>query len=140
VRDSIIQGKIREIAEADGEFHPDAYEFVSDAVAFTAKVLDRSEKTDKHVSGRELVEGFKLLATQQFGPLAGEVLKGWGIKDSRSVGFIVFSLVNSGLLGKTEKDSMDDFKEGLDIENDFSYLPELEAESAYSISEKVIID
>lgn len=118
--------KINKIASQSGRYPPDAYEFISDAVVFTSKSLGRTGRgsANKHISGKELIEGVKAFAVQQFGPLAGEVLKDWGIKNSLSIGEIVFSLVDSGILGKSPNDSIDDFKEGFDVDKDFSFKTE----------------
>ena len=57
---------------------------------------------------------------QEFGPMAGEILKSWGLNDSNAVGNVVFNLVNRQLLGKSENDTLSDFKDGFDFEKAFT--------------------
>jgi uncharacterized repeat protein (TIGR04138 family) len=52
---------------------------------------------------------------EQFGPLSKRVLAEWGIHSCIDFGHIVFNLVEEGLLGKTENDSLEDFSEGYDF-------------------------
>jgi uncharacterized repeat protein (TIGR04138 family) len=47
------------------------------------------------------------------------VLEEWGIKNCRDFGEIVFNMVGSGLLAKTEKDTRDDFRQGYDFADAF---------------------
>lgn len=114
-----FQREIEKITEKDPRYSVEAYEFVSDAVVYTARLLERTSLKNRHISGKELLDGIRKYAIDQFGPLAGEVLKGWGIHDGRSVGDIVFNMVNNQLLGKTENDSIEDFNDGFDFEEAF---------------------
>jgi uncharacterized repeat protein (TIGR04138 family) len=47
------------------------------------------------------------------------VLEEWGIHNCRDFGDIVFNMVESGLLSKTETDSRDDFQNGYDFNDAF---------------------
>ena len=47
------------------------------------------------------------------------VLEEWNVKNSRDFGDIVFNMVESGLLAKTEKDTRDDFQNGYDFTDAF---------------------
>ncbi len=120
MKDRVFWEKVNDIRNKDGRFSSEAYEFISDAVVYAAGMFNRTQPDNRHVTGKELLEGIKVYAAGQFGPLAGEVFRDWGIKDSLSIGEIVFSLVDKGLLGKSDSDSLDDFRDGLDIDNDFS--------------------
>ncbi|MFA6568162.1 MAG: Minf_1886 family protein [Victivallales bacterium] len=111
---------VRQIVKGDPRYAPEAYEFVSKAVVFTMLNLDRDKSPNHHVSGQELLDGFRRYAIQEFGPMAGEIMKTWGLSGSIDVGNVVFNLVNRKLLGKTENDSLADFKNGFDFEKAFS--------------------
>jgi len=111
---------VSQIVKDDSRYAPEAYEFVSKAVVFTMLSLSRDKSPNHHVSGQELLDGFRRYAIQEFGPMAGEIMKSWGFSNSTDVGNVVFNLVNSKLLGKTENDSLADFKSGLDFEKAFS--------------------
>ena len=71
------------------------------------------------MTGQELLEGIRQYALQQYGPMAVTVLEEWGVTHCRDFGDIVFNMVESGLLAKTEKDSRDDFQQGYDFTDAF---------------------
>lgn len=96
-------------------YKPEAYQFVMSALNFTVKKF----KKPRHVSGQELLEGIRQYALQQFGPMSRTVLEHWGVAATEDFGEIVFDLVEAGLLGKTEEDSKDDFKNGYDFKTAF---------------------
>jgi len=111
---------VRQIVKDDPRYVMEAYEFVSKAVVFTMLSLSRDKSPNHHVSGQELLDGFRRYAIQEFGPMAGEIMKSWGFSNSTDVGNVVFNLVNRKLLGKTDNDSLSDFKSGFDFEKAFS--------------------
>ena len=120
---------VEEIVQADPRFSPEAYEFISDAVAYTARKLGKAGRTrNRHITGQELLAGIREHALQQFGPLTLDVLRDWGIHDSLCIGHIVFNMVDSQLLGKSDQDSLKDFARGFDFVEAFSrpFTPERE--------------
>jgi len=62
-----------------------------------------------HVTGQELLEGIRQYALQQYGPMTVTVFEEWGVNHCRDFGEIVFNMVESGLLQKTETDTRNDF-------------------------------
>ncbi len=112
--------KIKKICERDKRYQPEAYLFVGEAVLFTAKRLKRSPSgPNRHVSGAELLRGIRDFAIEQYGPMAGEILRNWGLSDSVSIGNVVFNMVGEKLLGAREEDSIEDFKDKLNFEEAF---------------------
>ncbi len=103
------------LLERDRRYGRDAYVFVSEALGYT---VQRSGRTG-HVSGRELCEGFRDHALEQFGRLARLVLESWGVRSSEDIGNIVFNMVQIGLLRKTAEDRREDFVGVLDFEEAF---------------------
>lgn len=105
----------------DLRFAREAYLFTREALDFTQKLISRGNKgTVRHdVTGQELLEGIRQFALQQYGPMTVTVLEEWGIKNCRDFGEIVFNMVESGLLTKTEKDTRDDFQSGYDFTDAF---------------------
>lgn len=97
--------KLMEVVESDRKFALGAYQFVFEGLEYTLRKLP----VRRHVSGRELVEGLRELALHHFGMLAQMVLRQWGVTRTEDFGEIVFRLVDAGLMGKTETDSMADF-------------------------------
>jgi uncharacterized repeat protein (TIGR04138 family) len=102
---------VREILLVDARYTAEAYMLVVEALAFTCHHLERQG----HVTGRELLEGFRKCVLRQFGPMARVTLAEWGIQRGEDVGNIVFNLVNHGMLRKTEEDSIEDFSGAYDF-------------------------
>ncbi|PZR72150.1 MAG: hypothetical protein DLM52_13510, partial [Chthoniobacterales bacterium] len=73
----------------------------------------------KHVAGPELLEGVRQYALKEFGPMALSVFSYWGIKRCEDIGQMVFNLIAAGIFGKTDEDSMDDFKAVYDFNDAF---------------------
>jgi len=112
---------VNDIIVEDPRFDAEAYNFISNAVMYTSqKVKDEESNMQRHISGQELLEGIKDFAVEEYGPIAPEVLRHWGLTDSKSIGEVVFNMVNKKLLGSTNEDSMDDFIGSYDIDQKFS--------------------
>jgi uncharacterized repeat protein (TIGR04138 family) len=114
------------IRAKDPRYHVDAYHFVREALDHTQKAVMRQNRAQpRHVSGQELLEGIREYALTQFGPMALMVFEEWGVQRCEDFGEIVFNMVEIGLLGKTEKDSREDFSAGYDFETAFRkpFLP-----------------
>jgi len=73
----------------------------------------------RHVSGEQLCNGLRDFALQQFGLLARTVLNRWNITNCEDFGRIVFAMVESRILAKTEDDSIDDFRDVFDFDAAF---------------------
>jgi len=110
-----LEDLIQPIVKRDPRYTVEAYVFVRDALDHTTGKLEKP----RHVSGRELLEGIREYALKEFGPVSKRVLSEWGILECLDFGHIVFNLVNAGLLGKTEKDSINDFMDGYDFTEAF---------------------
>ena len=110
-----LTAQIERIVEIDPRYRHDSYLFVINAVEFTMLKLKRRG----HVTGQELLEGIRHLAQSEFGPMAKPVLESWGVRSTNDFGEIVFNLVEEGVLGKTEHDSREDFKDIYDFDEVF---------------------
>ena len=112
---------LKEILRRDPRYSEAAYAFVRAGLDFTVRRL----KKPRHVSGGELLEGLREFALNEFGPMARTTLAEWGITRTEDVGEIVFNMVESGLLGKTDEDSRADFAGGYDFDQAFRepFLP-----------------
>ena len=117
----------RDICCRDPRYHIDSYSFIREALEFTAKRLDKAVDEDqaRHVSGRELLDGVRNYAIEEFGPMALTVLRSWNITRTEHLGDLVFNLVDAGVLRKTETDTRADFADGFDFEDAFvqPFLP-----------------
>ena len=105
-----FRSKIQEIRETDPRYHEDAYQFVREGLDYTVKELKRVPAGKvHHVRGNELLQGIRCYAIDQFGPVARTVLRSWGVRRCEDFGEIVFNMVESGILGKTDQDDRADF-------------------------------
>jgi len=131
--------KIHEIIKKDPRFPYEAYEFLFQALAYTQKMLGKIKPPEgaepakeHHVSGKQLIEGIRKFALDEFGLMARCVFNQCGIKKTGDFGNMVFNLVEIGLMSKTDNDSIYDFEDIFDIEtglmNDYviAFKPENE--------------
>ena len=103
---------VLKIVRKDQRYSAQAYYFIFDALDFTLQRIDKR----RHVTGRELLEGIRLFATEHFGFLAKTVLNEWGLTCTQDFGEVVFNLVEAGLLSRTEKDTRKDFADVFDFD------------------------
>lgn len=111
---------VAEILETEKRFQPGAYFLVREVLDFTVERL--AKKTDgetRHVSGNELLEGFRDYLLQEYGPMSATLLADWGITKCRDVGEIVFLFIEHGIFGKQDSDTLDDFNEIYTFEEAF---------------------
>jgi uncharacterized repeat protein (TIGR04138 family) len=117
---------LAEVVRRDPRYAYEAYEFVFDALKHTQKMLGRQPPPDKegepvaelhhHVSGPELLTGIRDFALREFGLMARTVFRMWGVDNTGDFGEIVFNLVESGLMSKTEEDRRADFQDVYDLD------------------------
>src|SRR5438309_2026173 len=102
----------------DSRYTFQAYHFVFEALEFTKSFKKRSpggarsrvrSALSRHVTGRELCEGARRLALENYGLMALTVLHLWGIRTTSDLGEVVYNLIASGALEKTPSDSRSDF-------------------------------
>ena len=106
---------ILEIVRRDERYSAQAYYFIFDALDFT---IQRMGKV-RHVTGKELLEGIRMYATEHFGFLARTVLEEWGVRATGDFGNVVFNLVEAGLLSRTDKDTREVFENVYDFSSAF---------------------
>jgi uncharacterized repeat protein (TIGR04138 family) len=107
---------LAEVIKKDPRYAREAYGFVYEALDYTIKRIGKK----RHVTGQELLAGIRDYALAQFGPMGKTVFNAWGIRRTDDFGEIVFNLVEHDLMGKTEQDSRDDFKNGFDFNEVFA--------------------
>ena len=114
------------IRAKDPRFPQDAYRFVREALDHTQKTIGKDSRgRPRHVTGQELLQGIREHALAQFGPMVLTVFEEWGIRTCENFGDIVFNMVESELLAKTDKDTRADFAGGYSFEEAFRqpFLP-----------------
>ena len=102
-----------DILKKDGRFDSRAYDFVLEVIN------EACGKAKGHVTGQELLEYFRNLALDAYGPLAYTVLADWGLRCCEDVGAVVFNLYDSKRIGKTDSDSIEDFVGGYNFKHEF---------------------
>ena len=108
------------IVASDSRYQREAYVFLRDALDYTTKQQKKARGTTvRHVAGPELLEGVRQYALKEFGPLVITVFESWGIRACEDIGHMVFNLIGAGIFGKTDEDSMDDFKAVYDFRDAF---------------------
>jgi uncharacterized repeat protein (TIGR04138 family) len=115
---------IREIIAKDPRYAPQAYELVRAALDHSQKMVHGEPKKGKskdnrHVTGRQLIEGFRQHVLENYGPVSHRLLSNWGLKRSIDVGNIVFNLIEAKLFGSSPEDSLSDFEDVIDFKEAF---------------------
>lgn len=123
MQDSEFAEIVALICKDDTRYSPKAYEFVRLGLDHTVKELRKKEsgraERSRHVSGPELLEGFRGFALDQYGPMAKTVLNSWGIERCRDFGDIVFNLIEYKIFSKTDSDRPEDFESLYDFDEAF---------------------
>jgi uncharacterized repeat protein (TIGR04138 family) len=118
---------IDQICQRDIRYCRETYIFVREGLDHTLKSLKKQNgsQSRRHVTGQELLMGLRDYALREFGPMSKTVLNSWGITSCEDFGEVVFNLVDYGVLGKTETDSRNDFKNGFSFDEAFvlPFLP-----------------
>ena len=111
-----FQEAVETVCQEDRRYHPEAYAFLRDSLEAAIKRRKKSKKEPgPHVGAAELLDGFRLHALAEFGPMALMVLNYWGVKATADVGQMVFNLVQAGIFGKTDEDTAESFLDVFDF-------------------------
>ncbi|CAN5253860.1 hypothetical protein BH11PLA2_BH11PLA2_30500 [soil metagenome] len=122
-----MDAKLFDLARSDQRYAYEAYEFVCEAVTYTQERLgkivesefvpeeDDEPAADPHVSGEELLRGGCELAVRDFGLMAPLVFRRWGMFTTDDFGEIVFRLIESDKLSRSDSDDPQDFHEVFDL-------------------------
>jgi uncharacterized repeat protein (TIGR04138 family) len=120
---------LRQLALQDGRYSPEAFRFLFESLDHAVRLAgkEHAEGPERHVTGQEVLAGMRACASEAFGPLAAQVWRSWGVRDTMDWGRIVFLLVEKGLLKRQDNDTIADFAAGFDFDQVFerSYVPEL---------------
>lgn len=103
------------ICKEDSRYEKKAYFFLREGLDFAVKEMKKRDaersKQSLHVTGAELLQGLRVYALDQYGPLAITVLTNWGIQRCADFGEMVFNLIEYNVFSKTENDKREDFSE-----------------------------
>lgn len=105
------------ILNRDKRVDAQAYFFLKDALDFTLKrIAEANGGQTRHVSGPELLAGFRDLALEQYGPMAATLMSEWGVRQCSDIGVMVFHLIEEQIFGRQESDCQEDFIGTFDFE------------------------
>ncbi len=109
------------IVARDPRYDREAYAFLRDALEFTLKKRRKARKDEpSDIPASELLDGFRLYALKECGPMARLVLDYWGVRSSEDIGNLVFNLVEANVFSKTDRDTLDAFRVGFDFDEAFA--------------------
>jgi uncharacterized repeat protein (TIGR04138 family) len=112
-----FEQSVLSILKREKRFDAQAYFFLKDALDHTLKhISETNDGQARHVTGKELLEGFRDLALDQFGPMASTLMREWGVRKCLDVGDMVFHLIEEQVFGKQDSDRREDFSEAFDFE------------------------
>ena len=112
---SSFEDRLKAVIAKDDRYPLAAYRFMYEGLDYTVKNIG----CKRHVTGRELAEGLRNLAIEQFGGLSLMVFHGWNIRRTLDFGHMVFNLVDSGLMSRSDTDSIEDFSDVYDFARTF---------------------
>jgi len=120
-----FEGELSKILANDARFDREAYVFLRQGLDFCHKTLSRSARkkegqtAENHVTVAQLLDGIRMYALQEYGPMAKTVLNAWGVESCEHFGDIVFNMVENRLLSTTENDTREEFRKGYDFDEAF---------------------
>jgi uncharacterized repeat protein (TIGR04138 family) len=107
------------VLSQDSRYARDGYHFLKEALDHTVKQRSKRREISRHVTGPQLLEGIRHYALKEFGPMVPTVFEYWGIARCEDFGEMVFNLIRVGVFGKTEHDTIDDFRGGYSFDEAF---------------------
>ena len=111
-----FEESVAAILKREKRYDAQAYFFLKDSLDFTLKRFAEGNRGQgRHVSGKELLEGFRDFALEQFGPMGATLMDEWGITECRDVGNMVFQMIEEQVFGKQDSDKPEDFDEAFDF-------------------------
>ncbi|MEI7773246.1 MAG: Minf_1886 family protein [Verrucomicrobiota bacterium] len=102
---------VERILESDSRFDRNAYHFLKESLELiTGDGKKHKPRIVGHVTAHQLLDGVREHALRQFGPMVPTVFGYWGITKCEDFGDMVYQLIALGTFGKSDKDSIEDFK------------------------------
>lgn len=91
-----------------------------DAKAYTLLMeVFRNLCDSKDINYTMILDEFKELVLDQYGPMSYTLLTQWGLSESMDIGEMMVNLVESGRVGKSDNDNYEDFRDGYDFKEAF---------------------
>jgi len=124
-----IAKPLEQVVHECGRYPIEAFEFIRQGLTHTVEQIHGKRKTHDphdqsyHVSGQQLCWGLRSYALSRYGHMAYAVLLHWNISRTDDFGKIVFALIDSKLMAKTDDDDIRDFHNVYDFATAFSPPP-----------------
>lgn len=130
-----LERSIEDLAREDRRFPPPAYLLVFEGLETALARLPNR----RHVAPRELLEGIRDSALDQWGFLARTVLESWNVRKTSDLGDLVFSLIKRGLLVAGDEDNRSQFDGVFEFEEAFdeTFLERLASEPPRVVAARV---
>ena len=93
----------------DPRYPAEAYYFIRDGFEYVERMFVEKEGRPRHLTGRELSDGLKEFALDEYGPMAFFTLAQWNIHSTSDFGELVYNLIRMGRFSKTKGDKRSDF-------------------------------
>jgi uncharacterized repeat protein (TIGR04138 family) len=113
---------LQEVVDDLDRYPVEAFHFVQQGLSYTVEKVHTGltdPNASRHISGQQLSEGLREFALLKWGMLARTVLRRWNINSTFDFGRIVFAMVDSGLMHKTDEDDIEDFKDVFEFKTAF---------------------
>jgi uncharacterized repeat protein (TIGR04138 family) len=133
---------LQDVVDDLGLYPVEAFIFVQQGLTFAADRVHGELPRDaepkdygecRHISGQQLCDGLREYALSRWGLMARAVLARWSITATYDFGRIVFALIESGFMQKTDEDTIEDFRNVFDFRTAFDagyrITPKLASES-----------
>ena len=104
----------------DPRYPAEAYYFIRDGFEYVARDLEEKEGAPRHLSGRELADGLKEFALDEYGPMAFFTLGQWNIHRTADFGELVYNLIRMGRFSQNKGDQKSDFNDLYDFDEVFN--------------------
>jgi len=117
---------LEQVVHECGRYPLEAFEFVRRGLTYTVEHIHGKRKSHDpddqsyHVSGQQLCWGLRNYALARYGHLAYAVLAHWNILRTDDFGRIVFAMIDSKLMAKTDDDNIRDFNNVYDLATAFN--------------------
>ncbi len=102
----------------------EAFAFVREGLGYAVRRIHEDPEAlrddERHITGQQLCMGLRDFAIARYGLLAPTVLEHWHVRRTYDFGRIVFTMIDAGLMSKTQSDTIEDFQAVYDFDEAFS--------------------
>ena len=120
MRRKSFEEMVEQMLASGCKYRREVYYFVKEILDYTIDLAKQDNGGKRrHVSGQELLRGFRSYSLKEFGPMTFTVLREWDIHRCEDIGDVVFELIERGVFGRDSSDSIEDFASVFEFEEVF---------------------